>query len=73
MNFYQEVIRETAARHGYIGINARHIEAWMRVGHATLDVLDRQEFYQEVRLAIACIRNQPTSLSESLSRSYGLY
>lgn len=72
MSYYQQPIRETAARLGYIGIDTRHVEAWMRVKHSTLDGLCREEFDEEVRIGIHCIRNQPTSVSESLARSYGL-
>ena len=72
MSYYQEVIRETAARLGYIGANTRHIEAWIRVGHGTLDALSREMFEEEVEMAIACMGNRPEAESESLARSYGL-
>ncbi len=72
MSFYQETIREIATRHGYIGIDTRHVEAWMRVKHATLDALSCEEFDEEVRIGIHCTRSQTTSLSENLARSYGL-
>ena len=71
-SFYQETIREIAAQQGYIGIDTRHVEAWMRVEHSTLAAMGREQFDDEVRIAIHCIQNQPTTVSETLARSYGL-
>ena len=50
----------------------RHIEAWMRVEHGTLDHLDRARFRSEVALAQACIAEAGDAESEALARSYGL-
>jgi hypothetical protein len=34
--------------------------------------MGREQFDDEVRIAIYCIQRQPTSVSETLARSYGL-
>jgi len=69
---YQQTIREMAAALGYVGINPRHVEAWMRIEHSTLDWMDRNRFRDEVEIAIACIRHAGPDKSESLAQSYGL-
>ena len=47
---YQQTIREMAALLGRIGVNPRHVEAWMRVEHSTLDWMDRERFRLEVEI-----------------------
>ena len=69
---YQQTIRETAARLGLVGVNPRHVEAWMRLEHPTLDGLSRSRFRDEVEVAIACIDRAGDDRSESLARSFGL-
>ena len=73
MSSYGEIIRETLARDGQIGrFDVRHIEAWMRLEHSTLDGLSRGQFTSEVRIAAECVEAGPLADSESLARSYGL-
>jgi hypothetical protein len=50
----------------------RHVEAWMRLEHGTLDHLDAARFESEVCIANACITEAGVSESESLALSYGL-
>ncbi len=69
---YQQTIRECAARLGRIGANPRHVEAWMRVEHPTLDALDRRQFESEVGIAITLIDHAGLEQSEALARSFGL-
>lgn len=69
---YQETIRAEAARLGHIGANARHVEAWMRLAHPTLDGLSRAQFDAEILDALDCMDACTTTESESLARSYGL-
>ena len=52
MSTYQERIRETLARNGFIGVDPRHIEAYMRVECPTLDGLSGKRFDA---LAIDCV------------------
>ena len=69
---YQQMIREEAARQGYIGIDPRHVEAYMRLEHGTLDALSMSKFRKEVRISIACIKEGGEVGAESLAKSYGL-
>ncbi len=69
---YQQTIRECAARLGRIGVDPRHVEAWMRVEHPTLDALDRARFDAEVEIALALIDRAGAAQSEALARSFGL-
>ncbi|HPD73319.1 MAG TPA: hypothetical protein PLL30_16230 [Candidatus Krumholzibacteria bacterium] len=73
MNYYQQAIREEMAAMGRIGAaDPRHVEAWMRLEHSTLDGLSRSRFTAEVKTALDCIAAVPTSESESLAKSFGL-
>jgi hypothetical protein len=69
---YQQLIRECAARLGRVGVDGRHIEAWMRSEHGTLDGLGPRRFRDEVEVAIALIDRAGTEQSEALARSFGL-
>jgi hypothetical protein len=73
MRAYEQAIREDLARLGYVGAaDPRHIEAWMRLEHPTLDGLSPEQFRAEVRMALACIEAGPLRDSESLAQSFGL-
>lgn len=73
MNYHQQAIRETMAQLGRIGAaDPRHVEAWMRTEHATLDGLSRSRFKAEVEIALQCISAVPSADSESLAQSFGL-
>jgi hypothetical protein len=73
MSYYQNAIREEMARAGRIGAaDARHVEAWLRLEHPTLDGLSRSQFTAEVKIALDCIAAGPTADSESLAQSFGL-
>ena len=73
MSAYQELIREDMARLGLIGaVNPRHVEAWMRCEHPTLDALSRPQFAAEVAAGVACAQEAPADLSERLAHSYGV-
>ncbi len=72
-NHYAQIIRETMARLGRIGAaDPRHVEGWMRLEHGCLDGLGRQQFDDEVAIALQCIEAGPLANSESLAQSYGL-
>lgn len=68
---YAPLIRRVLADLGETG-DVRHIEAYMRLGHATLDALSPAQFRAEVTLALSCIRSVGTASAEQLARSYGL-
>lgn len=71
-SLYEQRIREDAAALGFLGTNPRHIEAFMRLEHPTLDGLSARQFRDEVRLAIDCIRHGGTETAEDCARSFGL-
>jgi len=72
MTMYQEFIRENLARSGYVGkYQARHIEAWMRLEHGTLDALSPKQFADEVEVCRQCCDADPTA-SEQLATSLAL-
>jgi hypothetical protein len=50
----------------------RHVEAWMRLEHGTLDQLDAARFESEVCIANACITEAGKDESEALALSYGI-
>ncbi|HOX27267.1 MAG TPA: hypothetical protein PLU44_16085 [Candidatus Krumholzibacteria bacterium] len=73
MNYYQQAIREEMAAMGRIGAaDPRHVEAWMRLEHSTLDGLSRSRFTAEVKTALDCVAAAGTTESEQLARSFGL-
>jgi hypothetical protein len=47
---YQNLIQQIAPE-----ANPRHVEAWLRIEHGTLDHLSRPRFEREVAIALACI------------------
>jgi hypothetical protein len=67
MSYYQNLIKEIAP-----DANPRHVEAWLRVEHGTLDQLSRQRFTREVELALQCIAEAGADVSDALAKSYGL-
>mgnify|MGYP001616081652 CR=1 FL=1 len=68
MSYYQNAIRERLAAIGRIGAaDPRHVEAWMRLEHPTLDSLSRAQFTAEVEIALQCISAGPTADSEALA------
>jgi hypothetical protein len=70
---YQRLIREDLAAIGEIAAaDPRHIEAWMRLEHGTLDALSPAGFRSEVKTALACVREAGTAESERLAASLGV-
>jgi hypothetical protein len=53
-------------------IDPRHIEAWMRVEHPTLDGLSREELLGAMYRAIADHLEAGDAMSESLAATFGL-
>lgn len=54
------------------GIDPRHVEAWMRLEHPTLDGLSPAQFATEVRAGFLLVRASGSEESERLARSEGL-
>ena len=67
LTFYQRLI---AARTS--DVDPRHVEAWMRLEHSTLDGLSRAQLDAAVEEALACIRAAGADHSEALAASFGL-
>ena len=58
---YQRIIREIDP--SLSAVEAAGVEGSMRLQHGTLDALSRAEFRAEVRLALACEREEPGHLA----------
>jgi hypothetical protein len=69
---YQDRIREQIARKGHIGIDPRHVEAYMRLMYSTLDHLSESEFNREVQIGIECVREDGIVNAEQCAQSFGL-
>lgn len=50
----------------------RHVEAYMRSEHSTLDGLSPSQFRTEVTMACECIRVGGFDMAERIARSFGL-
>lgn len=64
---YQRRIAERAHE-----VDPRHVEAWMRLEHPTLDGLSAAEFEREIDLAVAAIATAGAADSEALAAWFGL-
>jgi hypothetical protein len=70
---YQSLIREILARNGYVGrYDPRHVEAYMRIEHSTLDGLSRAQFAAEVEICRQCVDAGGPDGAERCARSFGL-
>ena len=50
----------------------RHVEAYMRTQHSTLDHLSPRYFRSEVRIAMSCIDEGGIEMAERIAQSFGL-
>ena len=69
---YFNRIRWEIACQGKIGIDARHVEAYMRLEHPTLDGLSKKQFEKEVTLGILCVETDGPENAEKCAKSFGL-
>jgi hypothetical protein len=65
--FYQRFIAERTR-----DIDPRHVEAWMRLEHPTLDGLSRTAFTEAMYAALAAALDAGPEESETLAASFGL-
>jgi len=72
MFYCREMIRAEIARQGYIGMDPRHVEGYMRVGHSTLDGLSWRQFQKEIAIGIECTRIDGTANADKICTSLGL-
>jgi len=63
---YRTMIQEMAP-----GYDPRHVEAYMRVAHSTLDGLSLSMFRDEVAIACRCVDEGGTEMAERIARSFG--
>lgn len=71
-SYYAAPIRETMAKLGFVGAaDPRHVEAWMRLEHPTLDALSAAQFEHEVGIALLCIDEASPQENEALAESMG--
>jgi hypothetical protein len=66
--FYQRLIAVRTR-----DLDPRHVEAWMRLEHPTLDGFSRVDFEREVDIAVIAIANAGADESEALAASFGLW
>lgn len=72
MSHYAQLIEEVLAASGRSStVSTRHVEAWMRCEHPTLDALSPRQFKHEVAVAYDCAVAD-FNTSERLAQSYGL-
>lgn len=71
-SFYQQMIREELALMGRVGTNSKHVEAFMRVEHHTLDGL--RSFSDAVKRAVSDMDSEgmDAAMLDRLAASYGL-
>ena len=69
---YYESIRNEIAKQGKIGIDPRHVEAYMRLEHSTLDGLTKSQFNSEVSIGIQCVEYAGADSAESCAQSFGI-
>lgn len=76
MSGYASLIRELLVERGATGYDPRHVEAYIRLEHRTLDGLSRKQFKWEVGIAVECIRQvtaeEGIESVEVLANTYGL-
>lgn len=68
---YKEIIKRLLEQQES-DVDPRHVEAWMRLQHGTLDSLGPSEMESEVEIAALCIDHGGVDSSEELAQSFGL-
>lgn len=66
---YQDRIKQMVPTH----YNPRHIEAFIRCEHGTLDKLSPAQFRREVFLAFLCIEEGGDEMAERVAKSLGMW
>lgn len=69
---YSKIIAERMKKMGIDGFDPRHIEAYMRLEHSTLDGLSSQQFDDEILIGIECIKEDGLENAEMCAKSFGL-
>lgn len=69
---YQETIKRRLLTLRRTEVDPRHVEAWMRVAHPTLDGLSSVQFDYEVLIAVGCLDAWPPKDNDRLAETFGL-
>lgn len=70
-SLYKDLIKAELGRNGFVEVDPRHVEAYMRLQHSTLDGLSAVQFNYEVRLFAGVVMTELPD-AELLAQSYGL-
>lgn len=62
----------TLIEHHAPNYDPRHVEAYMRLEHGTLDAMSLSQFEREVKVACRLIRIEGVENAELLAKSYGM-
>lgn len=71
-SFYEYSVNEQLKNLNRGDVEARHVEAYMRLKYGTLDSLGYEEFRKEVKLCVKAIDAEGKKEAETLAQSYGL-
>lgn len=52
--------------------DARHVEAYIRIAHGTLDHLSPRQFLDETIIAVECVAAAGREQAERVAQSYGM-
>ncbi len=55
-----------------LGVQARHVEAYVRLAYSTLDSLSAEELLEQVQIGVACVHDGGTDAAERLAVTFGL-
>jgi len=72
MNFWTKAVKQILDKHYFIGIDPRHVEAYMSLDHSTFGHLSAKQLES---LALDCVKDVQASgkkAAEQLAQSFGL-
>lgn len=70
--YYTAVIRQELENLGAADVDPRHVEAYIRLEHPTLDHLTPFQFAGQTCVALECVRICGPLEAEDLAQSFGL-
>jgi len=71
MSMYGKLINSELFKMNKLKYDPRHIEAYMRLEHSTLDGLSKKSFLYEIGIAIECINADGKENAERCAKSFG--
>lgn len=69
MSHYQDTIRRALGNRDY---DPRHIEAYLRLQHGTLDHLSTDQMRDEIEVCVLCVDADGEAAAESLADTYAI-